>query len=296
MTGVAATKQWVDELVDNSALSSRPCLRLLTTPYLRVCDRDVAIPDGSQRLLVFVALRRDRVDRRVAAGTLWPTGGDDRAAGNLRSALWRLKRAGLDVVRSDKHNLWTDPSMTIDLDVVDRWATRLITSSASAADLALGASGPLVLEMLPGWYDEWIIFERERVRQRQLHGLEALSAALVAAGRTAEGLDVALSVVAAEPLRESAQRVLLAAHVAEGNWVEARRSFLAYSALLKSELGITPRRDAFEILVGSSPTAAVLGQRLPVSDVAPSVRHRSQVAPAGRTGQPVRRRGAWLVG
>ena len=46
--------------------------------------------------------------------------------------------------------------------------------------------------------------------------------------------------VSAEPLRDSAQRMLIRAHLAEGNWVEARRSFEANRALLDRELGVEP--------------------------------------------------------
>jgi DNA-binding SARP family transcriptional activator len=46
--------------------------------------------------------------------------------------------------------------------------------------------------------------------------------------------------VTAEPLRESAQRVLIQAHLAEGNWVEGRRTFEAYRDVLDRELGVQP--------------------------------------------------------
>jgi DNA-binding SARP family transcriptional activator len=49
--------------------------------------------------------------------------------------------------------------------------------------------------------------------------------------------------VTAEPLRESAQRVLIEAHLAEGNWVEGRRSFEAYRDLLDHELGVQPEPE-----------------------------------------------------
>src|SRR5689334_21330076 len=71
-------------------------------PYvMRGCER-LEVPDGSKRLLVFIALNAGKVDRRYTAGALWPLGSDERAAGNLRSALWRLKCAGIDVLETDK--------------------------------------------------------------------------------------------------------------------------------------------------------------------------------------------------
>ena len=49
--------------------------------------------------------------------------------------------------------------------------------------------------------------------------------------------------VTAEPLRESAQRVLIQAHLAEGNWVEGRRSFETYRDILEHELGVQPEPE-----------------------------------------------------
>ena len=56
-----------------------------------------------------------------------------------------------------------------------------------------------------------------------LHALEALSRALTIMGRYGEAVEAALTAIVAEPLRESAQRALLEAHLAESNLIEARR-------------------------------------------------------------------------
>jgi DNA-binding SARP family transcriptional activator len=198
------------------------------------------VPDGSKRLLVFVALSAGRVDRRYAAGSLWPEGSDERAAGNLRSALWRLKCAGINVVESDKCTLGMRPEAVVDVGVVDEWSARLVDGSATQADLCLVNWRRDGMELLPGWYDDWVIFERERIRQRLLHALEALSRHLVQVNRCAEAVDVAISAVSADPLRESANRVLIEAHLAEGNLIEARRTYERYRDSVRRELGVEP--------------------------------------------------------
>jgi DNA-binding SARP family transcriptional activator len=96
------------------------------------------------------------------------------------------------------------------------------------------------MDLLPGWYDDWVIFERERIRQRLLHALEALSQRLVAAGRWADAVEAAISAVSADPLRESANRVLIEAHLAEGNLVEAHRAYERYRDTVRRELGVEP--------------------------------------------------------
>ena len=223
-------------------------VRLFGGPYVTAGRRRQEVPEGSKQLLAFVALRRRRVDRRHAAGTLWPDGDEERAAGNLRSALWRLRRAGIDVLLADKWSLALRPDVAVDAHLMDQWATRLIDGTASTADLAVSPSWAEVLEFLPGWYDDWVLVERERLRQRMLHGLEELSRSLASAGRFADAVEAAIVAIGAEPLRESAQRVLIEAHVAEGNLSEARRIWQEYRDLVHRELGVDPSDALLTVL------------------------------------------------
>jgi DNA-binding SARP family transcriptional activator len=218
-------------------------LHLFGGPYITLCGQRKEVPEGSKRLLVFVALRRVRVERSCAAGTLWPIGGELRAAGNLRSALWRLRRAGIDLIVADKWSLMLSDEVVVDLRVMEEWAARLIAGTATRGDLGIMQWHMDALDLLPGWYDDWALMERERIRQRMLHALEALSRNLAHQGRWAEAVEAALTAVTAEPLRESAQRTLIEAHLAEGNWIEGRRAFDAYQDLLRRELGAEPSAD-----------------------------------------------------
>jgi DNA-binding SARP family transcriptional activator len=215
-------------------------LCLLGGPYVLRSGRRRSVPEGSKRLLAFVALHGGRVDRRQAAGTLWPDGADERAAGNLRSALWRLKGAGIDLLEADKFLLWLRRDIVTDVHALCDWAARVVEGSATPADMRILSWDPEAADILPGWYDDWVICERERIRQRLLHGLEAVSRALVAIGRTGDAVEAAMNAVRCEPLRESAQQTLIEAHLAEGNYVEALRAFRSYARLVRQELGIGP--------------------------------------------------------
>jgi DNA-binding SARP family transcriptional activator len=231
-----------------------PELCLLGGPFVVENNRRISVPEGSKRLLVFIALHQGRVDRRHAAGTLWPYGDDERAAGNLRSSLWRLKGAGIEILLADKSALWLDPQTEFDVRAMDSWAGRIIEGKVRPEDLRIPRWGADAMEILPGWYDDWVIFERERLRQRLLHALEALSKMLVQARRFAQAIEVAIEAVRVEPLRESAHRTLLEAHLAEGNLVEARRVYNDYVALIARELGIEPDLSLAALVDRPSPT------------------------------------------
>jgi DNA-binding SARP family transcriptional activator len=201
-------------LADDPDRDEAAVLHLFGGPYITVCGQRHEVPEGSKRLLVFVALRRARVERSCAAGTLWPIGGELRAAGNLRSALWRLRRAGIDLIVADKWSLALSDEVVVDLRIMEERAARLIAGTATRDDLRVMHWHMDALDLLPGWYDDWALMERERIRQRMLHALEALSRNLAHQGRWAEAVEAALAAVTAEPLRESAQRTLIEVHLA----------------------------------------------------------------------------------
>jgi DNA-binding SARP family transcriptional activator len=246
-----------------------PVVHLFADPCVTVGTERREVPEGSKQLLAFVAVRRRRVERRQAAGTLWPLGGEERAAGNLRSALWRLRRVGINVLAADKWSLALRTEVLVDLHLMEQWATRLIEGRATERDLTISPWVADALDLLPGFYDDWALMERERVRQRVLHALEALSEKLAAAGRFADAVEAAMLATSGEPLRESAQRALIKAHAAEGNMTEARRSYRAYHDLLRRELGVVPSSDFAASLdvpgIGSRPGTRA---RVPLSRLA----------------------------
>ena len=147
------------------------------------------------------------------------------------------------MVSADKHGIAMHDDVFVNLHIISSWAARLIGGSASVDDLRIMPWGMDALDLLPGWYDDWALLERERIRQRLLHALEALSHRLVQLRRFAEAVDAAMMAVGSDPLRESAQRALIEAHLAEGNVVEGRRSFDAYRELLARELGTEPGEE-----------------------------------------------------
>lgn len=233
----------VGALMSHARSELTPLLCLVRGPVVTVGARRVNLPEGSKRLLAFVALRGGQVDRQYAAGTLWPSGSDTRAAGNLRSALWRLNGDRLSLLAADRNNLMLRKDVIVDVHLINEWSNRLVAGTASNVDMGIPPLAVDAFELLPGWFDDWVLMERECLRQRVLHALDALSRCLSRAGRHAQAVDAAMAAVAVEPLRESAQRALIEAHVAEGNCAEARRAYEAYRELASRELGVEPSAD-----------------------------------------------------
>jgi SARP family transcriptional regulator, regulator of embCAB operon len=206
-------------------------------------EAQVALAEGSQRLLALLALRGRPVKRLLVAGTLWPDVTEGRAYASLRSALSRLYGAVRDAVEVNPSDLSLAPDIRVDLRESQALAHRLLDAvdePLDAADLGRAAITALSGELLPDWYDDWVLLEAEDWRQLRLHALEALAGLLAAAGRYGDAAAAALAAVRADPLRESAHAALIQVHLAEHNRSEALREFRRYQRLLRAELDIEP--------------------------------------------------------
>jgi DNA-binding SARP family transcriptional activator len=196
------------------------------------------LPPGVQRLVALLCLS-GRVSRTATAGQLWPDVSEGHAHGSLRSALWRLHRAAPGVVDVSGDALCLATGVRVDVLELSDWAQRVIASPAGVVDLAVPEAA-LGGDLLPGWYDDWVLVERERLHQLRLHALEAVAAGLAVHGRHWEALQVAYAAVRAEPLRESAHRTIVRVHLAEGNLTEAVRAYDLFRTMLADELGVLP--------------------------------------------------------
>jgi len=206
------------------------------------CNRClVAVPVNSQRLLAVLALADGSLQRSFVAGQLWTHSSGERSIRNLRSALWRLPQLGLRLVESAGSQLRLSPRVEVDVRKASALARGLI-SRGHEVDLsdADAATAELLADVLPDWYEDWVLIEQERFRQLRLHALETLCEQLTACGRYAFAVDAGMAAVAGEPLRESAQRVLIKAHLCEGNGNEAVKQYASYRRRLRAELGIEP--------------------------------------------------------
>ncbi|MGH8932083.1 MAG: AfsR/SARP family transcriptional regulator [Egibacteraceae bacterium] len=143
----------------------------------------------------------------------------------------------------------------MDAHEIEATVRRLTDQSAACREEDLDPA-PLTEQLLPHWVaDDWVLLERERLRQLCLHGLEALCERLLAFGRHAEAVEAGLAAVHGEPLRESAHRMLISAHLAQGNRCEALREYLGYRRLLWDELGIEPSPLITQLVQGLRPAS-----------------------------------------
>jgi DNA-binding SARP family transcriptional activator len=221
-------------------------IRLLSGFTLVRGDEVVELPLSVQRLVIFLSLQVHPLHRPHVAGTLWPDTTDQRASANLRSALWRLNQLNCPLIKATGSSLQIAPNVTVDLRESSARAHELLRHE----DTQLGAQDELqfCFDLLPDWYDDWLVIERERFHQLRLRALELICERLTASREYARALEAVLAAVAAEPLRESAHRALMKVHLAEGNRAEAFRQFQFYRQILQDELGLAPSVQIIELL------------------------------------------------
>ncbi len=217
---------------------------------------DATVPLGvdSRRLVAYLAVHPRPQERAALAADLWP--------GVPAAAAQRLLAEASTAI--DVPGLLTDDG---DLAAL---ADEVAVDLADALDLVRALPGIpanddpdttlLTADILPGWTAAWIAVERERFRQLRLHALEERSLRLSAAGRYDEAVAMAQTAAQTAPSRESARRVLIEAHLAQGNIAAAVAEYDAYQELLRSSVG-GPAPTGLEALFPPSPAWPVLRAR-----------------------------------
>lgn len=189
---------------------------------------------AGRRLLAYLAVKGPRANRLLAGTALWPEVSENRARANLRRALWQLPGRW---VAADGPDLLLEASV----DLVE--ARHVAEQALDHTLVETGAVEMLKHDLLPGWYEAWVLDEQDQFHLQRVQALEAVCRTATDAGAYPLATGAGLAAVCAEPLRESAVTALVDALVHEGNRVEAARRYRAYAVRLRHEIGAAPGED-----------------------------------------------------
>jgi DNA-binding SARP family transcriptional activator len=191
-------------------------LHLLGTFSLITDATPLVLPPSSQRLTAYVASRNLPASRPHLSDVPWGDVPEGQAAANPRSGLAPPRRGGsepLDECGSTTVRLAED--IWVDI--------RAARSRLCGTEPRGPESEPFDLDVFPASGEDRLIMEQERYRRLRLPALDQLCTPRYPAGRFVAGLRAGLAAVSAEPLRDSAHRRVVKAHLAEGNPAEALR-------------------------------------------------------------------------
>jgi len=229
-------------------------IRLLGHCHVRYGDQPVSELEQPrlQALLAYLLLHRHApVSRRQLAATFWPDSTDQQARNNLRSLLYRLRKALPDAdlcLALDHNSIRWRLDAPCALDVAD--FERALAQAEQADGVARrcealeAAVASYTGDLLPDCFDEWIIPERERLRRAYLRALEQLVLLLEEGRAYAPAIRYARRLLRHDPLHEASYRRLMRLHLAKGDRISALRVYHTCANILRRELGVDPSAAA----------------------------------------------------
>lgn len=189
----------------------------------------LALP--ARRVLAYLALRGQPLERSVAAADLWPDLPEDVGRANLRRALWQVPRGWVTAIRDE---------LVLEADSDFTRAHGVAARALNGDPLTFEEITLLSSDVLPGWHEEWVVSANETFRLLRVQALEAACRTMAVSGNHALATQAGAAAVAAEPLRESAVEALILAHLAQRNRFQAAQCFNALTRRLHDELGVPP--------------------------------------------------------
>ncbi len=224
-----------------------------------------------QSLLTLLLLHRDTPQTRQSISfCLWPDSSETQAQANLRTLLVRLRRVwpkieqfieistrtlqwksdhdfSLDVAEfEDAASHVKNPGMDIDLQTARQDLER-------AVHLYRG-------DLLPACYDDWIMPERERLRQVFVSAIQKLIDLLEKQHDFAGAISHINFLLKLDPLDEATYQAAMRLHALRGDQAGVVRSFEICTAVLRQELNVEPgsaTREIFQSLLRMKDPAIV---------------------------------------
>lgn len=202
----------------------------------------------AQSLFAYLIINAGTAHRREKlAGMLWSDSLEETVRDNLHHALWRLRKS-LESGSSSRF-LYADDLTISFKESSDYWldAAELEKLSENAsADELITVLSQYQGELLPGFYDEWVVSEREHLSSIFEPHMARLMPLLETGRRWLEILDWAERWVKLGQKPEPAYRALMSAHAAKGDMSKVAAS---YERCVKSlrEFGMEPSEQTKEL-------------------------------------------------
>jgi DNA-binding SARP family transcriptional activator len=229
-----------------------------------------------QSLLAYLVLHRDAPQSRAQLSYLfWLDSTEAQARTNLRKQVYHLRRALPDADRflyADRNVLHWLPDAPFLLDVADfEEALHRAEEAERAGDQATlqkaleAAAASYHGNLLPNCYDDWVLTERERLRQDFARTLERLIGLLERQRAYSAAIQVAQRLLRHDPLHEAAYRRLMRLHALHGDRARALRTYHTCATVLQRELDVEPStatQEAYDRLLALDAAAAPPAERL----------------------------------
>lgn len=227
---------------------------LLGPMLVRIDGKEMAsLPKKARALLAYLILRRGvPVPRETILGLLWSERGDDQARASLRQALSLIRKAlgsvaGDLIVANRESVTFAESGYGVDLaNIAQLSESADVISLSEAVDNIRG-------ELLEGLslpeptYEQWLVTEREHIRQIITRMRGQLVHLLEEEGRIDEAIEQSQHILVSDPTAEPTHRALMRLYMAKGRFEAALKQFQKCQHDLRDGLGVEPQVETVEL-------------------------------------------------
>ena len=199
---------------------------------------EVTVSPRQQRLISALAIHGSR-HRRYLGGLLWPNSPEALALESLRASVHLISRQTPGLVVVNGPVLFLGDSLVVD---VHNFLKQV--RNCERLDRDSNHDGCLTYllgdELLPGWYEDWVILEQHRLQNVRLRALLMHGRRWLERGEAEMAIEAADRALNIEPLHETCVGLMMQAELDMGNRAGALLTFEKFCARLTSELGVAP--------------------------------------------------------
>ena len=226
----------------------------------------------AQALLAYLALRPGQPHTRdKLAPLLWGDRPDGHARDGLRHALVTLRKAlpGRSLLAEGQTLAVNATVVEVDVPRFERHVSETTPRALEQAaelyrgDLLLGFT---VRESL---FEQWLVAERERLREMALEALARLLAHQTKTGGTERAIPTAIRLLGVDPSQEPVHRALMRLYARQGRRGAALRQYQVCVGVLQRELGVEPEpatRQLYEGILRRSPPVETTAEPMTEGD------------------------------
>jgi DNA-binding SARP family transcriptional activator len=211
-------------------------------------------------LLAFLVINSHRTHPRdILTTVFWGDQREEQARNCLSTALWRLRgfMEPSGVVTKGTYLLNTsdgeigfnrESDHWLDVAIFEKQVARILSKPIQrlkpedVSDLTKALT-LYTGDLLEGFYDDWAIRERERMRDIHLKTLISLLGYWRDTGAYDEGLACGQRILELDPLREEIHREVMRLYMTKGQRAMAIRQYQACCSILKEELDVLPMEE-----------------------------------------------------
>lgn len=224
----------------------------------------VAPPKALPMLAYLLLHRNTPIARETLACLLWPESDEETARTNLRRHLHYLRKTlpEGEWLRIDSKSVQWNADAPYWFDVAEfEQQSKIAQMRPLAVKLYAG-------DLYRGCEEEWLYFDRERLRNMQISNLAALAEDAERGLDHVRAASYARELLELEPWREDAVRILMRARMQTGDRGGALAEYERFRVRLDDEMGVEPMQetralyDAFVRQESQTPMAPVRGRTL----------------------------------